>query len=177
MAEADNRNILDKYKWWEHTNIVENMDTTRSPFITVCMNIDGDFNLSSLLRSTSWFNGTAVWIVGKKKWDRRGAVGTHHYTPVKHYPTIEEAVQELKTMGYTVLAAEITPTATPLNEYVFPDKTAVIYGEEGLGLTEETLALVDEVVLVPARGAVRSLNVANTGSIFLWEYHRQKGLL
>lgn len=170
---TDTRNVADKYKWWEHNAIVENLDETRSDFLTVCMNLDGDFNLSSLVRNTSWFNAAGVWIVGRKKWDRRGSVGTHNYMNVTYRAEPLEAVAELKALGYTVVGAEISDDSVELQNYEFPKKVAVIFGEEGLGLSEEMMAACDAIVSIPGRGAVRSLNVANTGGIFLWEYHRQ----
>lgn len=169
----DTRNVQDKYKWWEHNKIVEDLDKTRSGFVTVCMNLDGDFNLSSLIRNSAWFNNHSVWIVGNKKYDRRGSVGTHNYLDVEYRKEPLDAIAELKALGFTVVAAEISDDSVELQNFDFPERVAVIFGEEGLGLSEEVMNACDSVVSIPGRGSPRSLNVANTGGIFLWEYHKQ----
>ena len=169
----DTRNVQDKYKWWEQDKIVEDLDLTRSEFVTVCMNLDGDFNLSSLVRNSAWFNNHSVWIVGRKKWDRRGAVGTQNYMDIQYRLEPLDAIAELKANGFTVVGAEISDDSIELQHYKFPQRVAVIFGEEGLGLSQEIMDACDAIVSIPGRGSVRSLNVANTGGIFLWEYHRQ----
>lgn len=169
----DTRNVQDKYKWWEHNKIVEDLDKTRSGFVTVCMNLDGDFNLSSLIRNSAWFNNHSVWIVGNKKYDRRGTVGTHNYLDVEYRKEPLDAIAELKSLGFSVVAAEISDDSVELQNFEFPERVAVIFGEEGLGLSQEVMDACDAVVSIPGRGSPRSLNVANTGGIFLWEYHKQ----
>lgn len=175
--EPDTRNILDKYKWWSTDQIKSDLNKSRSGFISVFINIDGDFNLSSGIRNMNWFNGCLTYIVGRRKWDRRGAVGTHHYSYVNHSSDANEVIATLTQLGYRVIAAEIDDRAVPLTHYQWPEKVAVIFGEEGLGLSEEILSLAQDIVYIPGRGSVRSLNVATTSGIFMYDYHMKRGLL
>lgn len=175
--EPDTRNILDKYKWWETPDIRADLIKSQSRFVSVFMNVDGDFNLSSGIRNMNWFNGAFTYIVGRRKWDRRGAVGTHHYSDVIHAPEGQEVIGVLTQLGYRVIAAEIDDRAVPLTHYQWPEKVAVIFGEEGAGLSEEILSLVHDIVYIPGRGSVRSLNVATTSGIFLYDYSMKRGLI
>lgn len=175
MQTEDNRNISEKYRWWDHERIVEDLDTKRSGLISVFMNVAGDFNLSSGIRNNLWFNSSGVWICGNKKWDRRGTVGSHHYLDVEHSPSFEELVAELREQGYRIVAAEITPNAVPLTTYAWEERSVVIFGEESKGLSEDVLASVDDIVYIPGQGSVRSLNVATTSGIFAYDYSMKTG--
>lgn len=175
VQDNDNRNIQERYRWWDHEDIVADLEENRSEVVSVFLNIDGDFNISSGIRSNLWFNTHGTWIAGKKRYDRRGAVGSHLYTPVEHNPTPLDLLAQLKGEGYTLVAAEITDDAVPLTTYVWDAKSAIIFGEEGAGLAQEILDVVDQVVYIPGRGSLRSLNVATTAGIFLYDYSMKTG--
>lgn len=175
LKQEDTRNIHEKFRWWDHADIVAELEKERSQVVSVFMNIEGDFNISSGIRSNLWFNTQGTWIAGRKKYDRRGTVGAHHYTPVSHNPEPLELLDTLRNEGYRLVAAEITDDAVPLTTYSWEEKSAIIFGEEGLGLSEEVLSVVDDVVYIPGRGSVRSLNVATTSGIFLYDYSLKTG--
>lgn len=170
-------NVHDYMKELTKEEINERLDITRSGLVQVFVNVLGDFNLSTSIRSGNWFNSAAVWIVGRKKWDRRGAVGSHNYIPVHYARSVDECFEILRADGYTIVAAEITDDAIPLTTYEWDEKTAVIYGEEGAGLSKELLDKVDDVIYIPGRGSVRSLNVATTSGIFAYDYHAKRGYI
>lgn len=170
-------NVHDVMKSLTKEEINERLDLTRSGLVQVFVNILGDYNVSTSIRSGNWFNSAAVWIVGRKKWDRRGAVGSHNYIPVRYARAIDECFDTLRADGYTIVAAEITDEAIPLTTYEWDEKTAVIYGEEGAGLSQEILDKVDDIIYIPGRGSVRSLNVATTSGIFAYDYHAKRGYI
>lgn len=173
----DNRNVADKYKWWDKTDITKDLDETRSQMVSVFVNLSKDMNLGTGVRNSNWFNTQPVRIAGRRGWDRRGAVGTHVYSGIQHNTTAEEAIAELRADGYTIVAAEIDDKAVALPEYQWDVRSAVVYGEEGDGLSEDILALVDDIVYIPGRGSVRSLNVATTSGIFMYDYSMKTGLI
>lgn len=177
LQTEDTRNVADKFRWWDHSDIVEDLESERSGLISIFMNVTGDFNLSSGIRNNLWFNTKGVWICGNKRWDRRGAVGAHHYIDVEHSPTFEEIIEKLRAEGYRVVAAEITDEAIPLTTYAWEEKSVVVFGEESNGLSEEILALVDDIVYIPGRGSIRSLNVATTSGIFAYDYSMKGNFL
>jgi tRNA G18 (ribose-2'-O)-methylase SpoU len=177
LQTEDTRNIADKYRWWNHSDIVADLDENRSELLTVFMNVAGDFNISSGIRNNLWFNTSGAYICGKRHYDRRGTVGSHHYVPVTHDESIEDLIQTLKEDGYRIVAAEITDNAVPLTTYNWDARSAVIFGEESRGLDDVTLALADDIVYVPGRGSVRSLNVATTSGIFIYDYSMKTGTI
>jgi tRNA G18 (ribose-2'-O)-methylase SpoU len=178
---VDNRNIIDSYKndrliKWTTELIREDLQSKAFPYAVLMENFQGDFNLSSVIRSTNAFNGREVFFLGNKQWDRRGTVGTHHYTDVKRLKNRDELLKLKDT--YTFVALENTvPSSVELANFEWPDSPLLILGEEGVGITPETLALCDHFVFIPQFGSVRSLNAAVAGSIamndFVTKYNRK----
>jgi tRNA G18 (ribose-2'-O)-methylase SpoU len=174
MENADNRNILDSYKndnliKWTTEMIKNDLQQKAFPYAVMMENFQGDFNLSSVIRSANAFNGREVFFLGNKQWDRRGTVGTHHYTDVKRLKTREDLVK-LKEK-YTFVALENSvPGAVPLADFEWPSNPLLVLGEEGVGITAETLALCDVCVFIPQFGSVRSLNAAVAGSIAMNDF-------
>lgn len=177
IRTEDARNIQEKYRWWDHENIVEDLSETRSELITIFQNVGGDFNISSGIRNNLWFNTSGTYIFGNRKYDKRGTVGAHHYTPVNFTLNLAELLTTLRDDGYRIVAAEITDDAKPITTYQWAPKSVVIFGEESNGLDDETLKLADDIVFIPGRGSIRSLNVATTSGIFLYDYSAKTGLL
>ena len=180
VQTEDNRNIKPEYRWWDHERIVEDLEKTRSPYISIFLNLTGDFNISSGIRAGLWFNTAGAYIVGRKKWDRRGAVGAHHYMPVDYFEDMAELIGHLQTLGYMVIAAEISDDALNLVDYEWAEKTAVIFGEENAGVPQEVLDMCSETVYIPGNGSIRSLNVSQSAGIFAYDYvakMSRKGLM
>lgn len=127
----------------------------------------GDFNLSNVLRTANFFGfKEAYYIGGSKKWDKRGAVGTHHYTPLIYCPTIEDFWSEIEGK-YTPIALENNVKFPMFNlfEYKFPKNPVLICGEEQQGIEENILTKCQSIVTIPSYGSVRSMNVATAAGI------------
>lgn len=143
------------------------------------MHVSGDFNLSTLVRNANFFGfKEALYVGGSKQWDRRGTVGTHHYTDLKHIKTEEDFVSYVRLNNYTLIAIE-----NNIPEYA--DKTCnlfscncfdsscypmFIFGEEKCGLSKYMLDQSDMIITIPAYGSVRSLNVGTTSGIVMSFY-------
>lgn len=172
--ESDNRNIVDKYKYdrltkWSTELIKRDLQTNAFPFAVLMENFQGDFNLSSVLRSCNAMNGREMFYLGRKQYDRRGTVGTHHYTDIINIKNRDELLK-LKSR-YTFVALENSvPHAESIYDFVWPDNPLIILGEEGVGITPETLQLCDRCVFIPQYGSVRSMNAAVAGSIAMNDF-------
>lgn len=183
--ELDNRNIVDKYKHdrltkWTTELIKRDLQANAFPFSVLMENFQGDFNLASVLRSCNALNGREMFYLGRKQYDRRGTVGTHHYTDIINIINRDELVK-LKDR-YTFVALENNvPQAETIYEFVWPKNPLIIIGEEGVGITSETLALCDRFVYIPQYGSVRSMNAAVAGSIamndFVMKYVNKYGTI
>ena len=147
----------------------------RSQMVNVCMNLTSDFNKSSIIRSNNAFLGKEVILVGKRRFDRRGTTGVHHYETLKHSVEIETVIEYLRENSYKIFAVDNIADYNPKAVYDvdMPEKTAFVYGEESNGLSREIIDMCDEMVYIPQYGSVRSVNVAQAASIMMSEYNRR----
>lgn len=168
------RNVKDEYKFLSTEEIVDQIH--RNEMINVCMNLTSDFNKASIVRASNAHAGGDIILVGKKGFDRRGTVGTHHYERIRHDTDIFHTIDVLKRNGYTVFAVDNTPEFNPLpvDDVNLPDRSAFIYGEERAGLSNDVVAACDHAIYIEQEGAVRSMNVAQAAATVMYEYKRQK---
>ena len=172
--DTDNRNISDTYKndrliKWTTELIKTDLQSRSFPFSVLMENFAGDFNIGTVIRNANAFNSKAVYYLGNKKYDRRGTVGTHHYTDIIHLKTRDE-LKKLKN-DYVLVGVENTvPNAVALGEFKWSDNSLLIIGEEGVGITPETLDLCDDFVYIPQFGSVRSLNAGVASGIIMNDY-------
>ena len=169
------RNVVDKYKSMTVENIREDLKKTTNP-LAICMeHWNGDFNISTLIRNANAFNVEKVYYLGKKKIDKRGCVGTHHYTDICH---LGEDVCELINLKdkYTFVAIDNNiPGTHKLHEFdwnMLEKPPLMLFGEEGSGLTHETLKLADYRIEIEQYGSVRSLNVGTSSGLLMYDFVR-----
>ena len=172
-AQQDRRNICDYYKYWKHEAILADQDKNRCELVIAAENFANDFNISTVIRSSNAFLCKKVVIVGRRKWDRRGAVGMHHYEHIEWSSTLEEVIQAYPE--HRIVSLDNVPSAKNIYEYVWAQKTLLILGQESIGVTQEALNCSHEVVYIPQHGAVRSLNVGSAASIAMAFYRAQFG--
>lgn len=175
-TSADTRNVIDPYKAWETEQIVADLETRRTPLVNVCVNLTSDFNKGAIIRANNAFTGARVILTGRRRYDKRGTVGTHHYEHVEHAPDTLTAIAALIADGYTVHPVDNTPEfgPIPITQVTFPAKTAFLYGEEQLGLDATTITACNHApVYIPQHGSVRSLNVGQAAAVAMMMYEMQ----
>ena len=169
------RNVIDRYKNWPTDSIKRDLQRTANPFAVCMEHWQGDFNISTLIRNANAFNAEKVFYLGKKRFDRRGTVGSHHYVDLVF---LDGGVSELVSLKnkYTIVAVDNNVQNThKLGNFNWPElekPPLLIFGEEGVGLTEETLKLADYTVEIPQFGSVRSLNVGTSSGIIMYDLVR-----
>lgn len=170
-------NVLDSLKNLQVSEIAEYCANSSIPASVAMINIGGDFNLSTMVRNANFFGFSSVHYVGKKKWDKRGSVGTHHYTPMFHYKTEEEFIKVMSSTGRPLIAIENNIPAykdITFDPFSFDfsniDEPIFIFGEENAGLSETVLMACSCVLTIPTYGSVRSLNVGTTSGIIMSIY-------
>lgn len=166
----DTRNVIDHYKYWSNDAIKAALDEVRLPFVVVCENFAHDFNISTVVRNVNAFTAKEVWIVGRRKYDKRGAVGTYNYVHVKYAPTTEEVIELYRAQGYAIIAVDMTDDAIDIGCFDWPEKSLMIFGQEQLGVSQEALDLADHIVYIPQYGSTRSLNVGVASGIAMHTY-------
>lgn len=162
--DLENRNVINRYKAWTTELIRDDLANKAFPFAVLMENFVGDFNFGTVIRSANAFNARAVYYIGNRKYDKRGAVGTFNYSYVHHLPDYE-SLECLKSQYEFVALENTVPGAQSIYETAYNRPPLFILGEEGVGITEKTLSLVDRCVCIPQYGSVRSLNAAVAGSI------------
>lgn len=169
----DRRNVIDHYKYWEDEAIRADLDEHRQPFFVAIENLAHDFNIGTVIRNNNAFLGQEVWICGRKRWDRRGAVGTHSYEHLRHFPDIRPALDRARDLGLEIVAFEQDPEAENLYDFSWPKECLMVFGQESIGLSPEALQGANRKVYIPQIGSTRSINVGVASGIAMAEWSRQ----
>lgn len=163
----DPRNIVDVYKYWTEEAIRADLRTKHHDFSVLITNKFNDFNIGSIIRNANAFCAKEVIIYGDKKYDRRGTVGTHLYTTMKHVRFEEE----LNFKDCVVVGVDNLEGAVPLESFEWPQQHVIMaFGQETTGLTEDVIQLCDHMVYISQYGSVRSLNVGVASGIAMFSY-------
>lgn len=173
MTRMDRRNVIDHYKSMSDALIREDLDTKRLPFVVMCENWASDFNIATTIRSSNAFSCREIVIVGDRRYDRRGTVGTHLYEHIQYASSLSEALDKYRSEGYTVAAVDNVEGAESVFEYSWNPKTVMIFGQEQIGLSNEALNTADNIVFIPMTGSTRSLNVGVASGIMMSHYVQQ----
>ena len=163
------RNVKDKYKSFSTEDIKSDLKKTALPYAVLMSQISGDFNFSCIIRTANNFNLSTVYYFGNKRYDKRGAQGTYHYSDVVFIPTLNEIVDLKQQYKFIGLENNIANTV-PIKDFVWPDNTLLILGEEGTGIPPEIVDLLDYKVEIPSIGSVRSINVASAAAIAIYDF-------
>lgn len=168
----DKRNVVDRYKYWEHDAILADLDQLRNNFSVICSNIVGDFNIGTVIRNANAFLASEVIIYGNKRYDRRGTVGTHLYTNFKHVRVGEEDdIKKLKEQGCVLIGIDNIDNAKSIETYEWPVQSHIvmIFGEESCGISGPIRDMCDDFLYISQYGSVRSLNVGTASGIAMYE--------
>lgn len=169
-------NVIDEFKFMTVDEIKYNIDTNRADFTSVFLNMTHDFNKSVGVRNHNAFAGKDVWFVGRKQWDKRGAVGTYHYEDI-HYADCWDTFLLHKPDGPIICVENVGgPQQVSLGSFNMPANSIFVYGEEKVGIPLEILDSADYTLAIPQFGSVRSLNVSVASGIIMYEYRRQHSL-
>ncbi len=173
LAGGDRRNVVDRYRYWSVEAIVADLDTRRHPFHVAIENWQHDLNIGSIVRTANAFNAAAVHIVGRRRWNRRGAMVTDRYQHIVQHDTIDDLVRWARGATLPILAVDNLPGATPVETAELPEACILLFGQEGPGLTAEALAAADGRVAIRQFGSTRSINAAAAAAIVMHEWIRR----
>ncbi|MEI7655710.1 MAG: RNA methyltransferase [Actinomycetes bacterium] len=173
LAEGDRRNVVDKYRYWSVAAIRADLDATRVPLHVAIENWQHDLNIGSIVRTANAFNVSAVHIVGRRRWNRRGAMVTDRYMNIHHHEDANEFAAWAAHCELAIIGVEQHERSQLLGEFPFPRDCALFLGNEGTGLTAEAVAACSSLVEIPQSGSTRSINASAAGAIAMWEWWRQ----
>ena len=174
----DTRNLVDKYKGLSNEEIVADLDKTRIPLEIAIENLAHDFNIGTIVRNANAFNVARVHIIGKRKYNRRGAMVTDKYLHIDHFATVDEFVADAHARGVKIVAVDNNrPEAKALAKTTINKNSILVFGSESDGISQELLDKSDQVFYIEQLGSTRSINVGCASAIAMYEAVRQLGLL
>lgn len=173
LAEGDRRNVTDEFRYWRREAIVAHLDATRRPLHVAIENWSHDFNIGSIVRTANAFNVTDVHIVGRRRWNRRGAMVTDRYLHVVHHETVTDLAGWADDAGVPIVGVDVLPGSSPLEAAALPSPCLLLFGAEGPGLTPEAVAAATRVLHITQSGSTRSINAGAAAAIAMYEWVRQ----
>ena len=173
LAEGDRRNVVDRYRYWRVDAIVDDLDRRRHPFHVAVENWQHDLNIGAVVRNANAFMATAVHIVGRRKWNRRGAMVTERYQHVIHHPDVAALAAWAAERDLPLIGIDNLPGSLDIRVADLPRQCVLVLGQEGPGLSPAARGLLDHVLSIPQFGSTRSINAGVASGIAMYEWIRR----
>lgn len=170
LERGDRRNVEDRYRYWSMDAIRADVAARSLPFEVAVENLDHDFNIGSIVRTANALGARRVHVVGRRRWNRRGAMVTDRYLPVDHREDAGELARYCARVGLSLVGVDNVEDSVALEGAVLPDEACLVFGSEAFGLSEDMLAACDIVVAITQRGSTRSMNVGHAAAIVMWAH-------
>ena len=165
LREGDTRNVVDAYRYWTRQAIVADIDTRRHPLHVAIENFGNDANIGTVVRTANAFAVDTVHIVGRRRWNRRGAMVTDRYQRLAHHETTADLLELAAGAGLAVIAVDNVPGAVPLEHTALPRDCLLVFGQEGPGITDDARRGAAATVSIAQFGSTRSINAAVAAGI------------
>jgi len=173
LQHGDRRNVVDRYRYWRLDAIVADLDEKRHPFHVAIENLAHDFNIGSVVRTANAFLAQEVHIVGRKRWNRRGAMVTDRYQHVRHHEDAASLAVWAHERGLVLIGIDNLPGSMPLETAELTARCVLLFGQEGAGLSDQARAAVDQVLHIAQYGSTRSINVGAAAAIAMHAWVRR----
>jgi len=173
LRDGDPRNVVDAYKHWRHDAIVADLDRRRHPFHVAIENWQHDLNIGSVVRTANAFLAAQVHVVGRRRWNRRGAMVTDRYLHVRHHVHVEALAGWAAEHGLPLVGVDNQPGSVRLETAVLPYACVLVFGQEGPGLTKAAWDACATRVSIAQFGSTRSINVGAAAAVAMHAWVRQ----
>jgi tRNA/rRNA methyltransferase len=175
-TQNDTRNVIDKYKGLTVAEIKDDLDRSRHDFHVAIENFQHDFNIGTIARNANAFNAAGIHIIGRRHWNRRGAMKTEAYMNIFHHETVAEFIGWAKRNNLKLIAVDNQKGSKKLNEIELEKGSILVFGNESDGLSKEMVEACKEMVAIEQFGSTRSVNVGVASGILMYEFVRQNYL-
>jgi tRNA G18 (ribose-2'-O)-methylase SpoU len=165
LEQGDRRNVLDEYRYWRREAIVSDLDGRRHGFHVAIENFQHDFNIGTIVRNANAFLAHTVHIVGKRRWNKRGAMVTDRYQHIEYHASVADFVQWASEGDLPLVGIDICEGSQPIESFNFPGRCVLVLGQEGPGLSADMVAACPSVVHISQYGSTRSINVGVASGI------------
>ncbi|HEY2557231.1 MAG TPA: TrmH family RNA methyltransferase [Diaminobutyricibacter sp.] len=173
LAHGDTRNVIDRYRYWRMEAIVADLDEHRHPFHVAIENWQHDMNIGSIVRSANAFGADTVHIIGRRRWNKRGAMVTDRYQHVVHHDDVADFVAWAHQSALPIIAIDNVPGSVIIETFAFPQECVLLFGQEGPGLSDAALAASDSVVEISQFGSTRSINASAAAAVAMHSWVTQ----
>lgn len=173
LRDGDARNVVDAYRYWTREAIIADIDTRRHPLHVAIENFGHDANIGSVVRTANAFAVHTVHIVGRRRWNRRGAMVTDRYQRLCHHDSTTGLLEFAAGAGLTVVAVDNVPGAARLEQTALPRECLLLFGQEGPGITDDARAGAAVTVSIAQFGSTRSINAGVAAGIAMHAWIRQ----
>lgn len=173
LAHGDRRNVADAYRYWTVAAIAADLERRRHAFSVAVENWQHDANIGSIVRTANAFNAAGVHIVGRRRWNRRGAMVTDRYLQVTHHADLDDLAHTAAAAGQVLIGVDNVPGAEPIETFDLPRRCVLLFGQEGPGLSAGALAACAGVVGITQYGSTRSINVGAAAAIVMHAWIRR----
>jgi tRNA G18 (ribose-2'-O)-methylase SpoU len=173
LLNGDRRNVLDKYRYWSVEAIVADLNTKRHKLEIAIENWQHDLNIGSVVRTANAFNVNAVHIVGKRDWNKRGAMVTDRYLTVIHHPSVADFSEHCMQRGIPIIGIDNVPGSKQLESAQLPESCVLLFGQEGAGMSDEAIAVCRDLYEINQYGSTRSMNASAAGAIAMYHWALQ----
>ncbi|MEO6827963.1 MAG: TrmH family RNA methyltransferase [Microbacteriaceae bacterium] len=165
LIHGDSRNVIDRYRYWRMEAIVADIDEHRHPFHVGIENWQHDMNIGSIVRSANAFAADTVHIIGRRRWNKRGAMVTDRYQHVQHHADVAGLVEFARAEALPVIGIDNVPGSVMIETFRFPERCLLLFGQEGPGLSPEAIAASESIVEISQFGSTRSINASAAAAV------------
>jgi tRNA G18 (ribose-2'-O)-methylase SpoU len=173
LAHGDRRNVVDAYRYWSMEAIVADLDARRHAFHVAIENWQHDMNIGSIVRTANAFLAAEVHIIGRRRWNRRGAMVTDRYQHIRHHDDVGSFAAWAADAGLPIVAVDNVDGSVPLADATVPERCVLLFGQEGPGLSPDAVAAAAHTVEITQYGSTRSLNAGAAAAVVMYEWCRR----
>jgi len=173
LASGDRRNVVDRYRYWRHDAIVADLASRRFDYHVAIENLRHDMNIGTVVRNANAFGAAGVHVVGRRRWNRRGAMVTDRYLEVHHHPSVEDLGDWADGEGLALVGIDNLPGSVPLEVTPLPRRSVLLFGQEGPGLSPEAHRRCRLVCSITMYGSTRSINAGVASGIAMQAWLRE----
>ncbi|QNN63932.1 RNA methyltransferase [Leucobacter denitrificans] len=177
LEHGDTRNVIDRYRYWRMDAIVADLDEHRHTFHVAIENWQHDMNIGSIVRSANAFATDTVHIVGRRRWNKRGAMVTDRYQHVQYHPDVAALTEWAASQNLPIIAIDNVPGCVPMESFEWPERCIMLFGQEGPGLSDEAIAAAEAVVEITQYGSTRSINASAAAAVAMYSWVTQNSPL
>lgn len=173
LAGGDRRNVVDRYRYWRTEAVVADLDERRHPFHVAIENWQHDLNIGTVVRNANAFLASSIGVVGRRRWNRRGAMVTDRYQHVEHHADIDALIRWALREHLTIVAVDNLPGAVPIDCVELPLRCVLLFGQEGTGLSDAARGAAQLVCSIRQFGSTRSINAGVASGIAMHAWTTQ----